>query len=162
MKGIHRWPANSLHKGPVTREMFPFGDVIMWELFKCSGSVVVLCPCLSWDFVAIWNMHDHDVITWKPFPRYWPFVREIRRSPGNSPHKGPVIRNLMAVLCEYATWWRTLREILFKFIQFTLTSNCEHLCPERKIILTESLITPIVACWMFSIQPARFFFTYII
>ena len=26
------------------------------------------------------------------FPRYWPFVRGIHRSPVNSPHKGPVTR----------------------------------------------------------------------
>ena len=26
---IHRWPVNSPHKGPVTRKMFPFYDVIM-------------------------------------------------------------------------------------------------------------------------------------
>ena len=32
-------------------------------------------------------MHD-DVIKWKHFPRYWPFVRGIHRSPVNSPHKG--------------------------------------------------------------------------
>ena len=25
---------------------------------------------------------------WKPFPRYWPFVRGIHRPPVNSPHKG--------------------------------------------------------------------------
>ena len=30
--------------------------------------------------------HD-DVIKWKHFPRYWPFVRGIHRSPVNSPHK---------------------------------------------------------------------------
>ena len=27
--GIHRWPVNSPHKGPVTRKMFPFDDVIL-------------------------------------------------------------------------------------------------------------------------------------
>ena len=27
--GIHRWPVNSPHKGPVMRKMFPFDDVIM-------------------------------------------------------------------------------------------------------------------------------------
>ena len=27
--GIHRWPVNSPDKGPVTRKMFPFDDVIM-------------------------------------------------------------------------------------------------------------------------------------
>ena len=26
--GINRWPLNALHKGPVTRKMFPFHDVI--------------------------------------------------------------------------------------------------------------------------------------
>ena len=26
---IHRWPVISPHKGPVTRKMFPFDDVIM-------------------------------------------------------------------------------------------------------------------------------------
>ena len=30
--------------------------------------------------------HD-DVIGWKHFPRYWPFVRGIHRWPVNSPHK---------------------------------------------------------------------------
>ena len=29
--GIHRWPVNSPHKGPVTRKMFLFDDVIMWQ-----------------------------------------------------------------------------------------------------------------------------------
>ena len=29
VRGIHRLPANSLHKGPVTRSVFPFDDVIM-------------------------------------------------------------------------------------------------------------------------------------
>ena len=29
VRGIHRWPMNSLHKGPVTRKMFPFDDVSM-------------------------------------------------------------------------------------------------------------------------------------
>ena len=33
------------------------------------------------------NWYD-DVITWKHFPIYWPFVRRIHRSPVNSPHKG--------------------------------------------------------------------------
>ena len=33
-----------------------------------------------------WLLHD-DVINWKHFPRYWPFVRGTRRSPVNSPQK---------------------------------------------------------------------------
>ena len=33
VRGIHRRPVNSQHKGPVTRKMFPFDDVIMsWSM----------------------------------------------------------------------------------------------------------------------------------
>ena len=32
VRGIHRWPVNSPHKGPVTRKMFPFDYVIMREI----------------------------------------------------------------------------------------------------------------------------------
>ena len=39
VRGIHRWPVNSPHKGPVTRKMFPFDDVIMSyrRKLKCTG-----------------------------------------------------------------------------------------------------------------------------
>ena len=37
MRGIHRWTVNSPHKGPVTRKMFPFDDVIMDDSV-CKGS----------------------------------------------------------------------------------------------------------------------------
>ena len=31
VRGIHRWPVNSPHKGPVTRKRVSFDDVIMWS-----------------------------------------------------------------------------------------------------------------------------------
>ena len=40
VREIHRWPVNSPHKGPVTRKMFPFDDVIMTH-HTCSW-------CISW------------------------------------------------------------------------------------------------------------------
>ena len=48
------------------------------------------------------NYQDHDdVIKWKHFSRYWPFVRGIHRSPVNSPHKdqwrGALIFSLICV-----------------------------------------------------------------
>ena len=39
VRGIHRGPVNSPHKGPVTRKMFPFHDVIMCAVrlrFQCG------------------------------------------------------------------------------------------------------------------------------
>ena len=41
--GIHRWPVNSPHKGPVTQKMFPFDDVIM--AFKRSFSFPPFASC---------------------------------------------------------------------------------------------------------------------
>ena len=38
VRGIHRGPVNSPHKGPVTRKMFPFDDVIMVPLLSDKGS----------------------------------------------------------------------------------------------------------------------------
>ena len=40
VRGIHRWPVNSLHKWSVTRKMFPFDDVIMWR--KDMGCLLTL------------------------------------------------------------------------------------------------------------------------
>ena len=37
VRGIHRWPLNSPHKGPVTRKMFPFDYVIM-DLWLLDGT----------------------------------------------------------------------------------------------------------------------------
>ena len=34
VRGIHRWPMNSPHKGPVTRKIFPFDDVIMGYMYS--------------------------------------------------------------------------------------------------------------------------------
>ena len=49
--------------------------------------------------------HD-DVIKWKHFPRYWPFVRGIHRSPVNSPHKGLWRGALMfSLICAWIEGW---------------------------------------------------------
>ena len=49
--------------------------------------------------------HD-DVIKWKHFPRYWPFVRGIHRSPVNSPHKGQWRGALMfSLICVCINGW---------------------------------------------------------
>ena len=37
VRRIHRWPANFPHKGPVTRKMFPFDDVIVCYFARGGG-----------------------------------------------------------------------------------------------------------------------------
>ena len=47
-----------------------------------------------------------DVIRWKHFPRYWPFVRGIHQSPVNSPHKCKCRRALMiSLICAKINSW---------------------------------------------------------
>ena len=52
VRGIHRWPVNSPHKGPVTRKMGPFDDVIMIEALsletrKCRSDHFVVTACTA-------------------------------------------------------------------------------------------------------------------
>ena len=54
--------------------------------------------------------HD-DVIKWKHFPRYWPFVRGIQRSPVNSLHKGQWRGALtFSLMCVWINGWVNNRE----------------------------------------------------
>ena len=47
-----------------------------------------------------------DVIKWKHFSRYWPFVRGIHRSPVNSPHKGQWRGALkFSLICAWIYGW---------------------------------------------------------
>ena len=70
-------------------------------------------PVKSCDFYFCDNdewLHD-DVIKRKHFPRYWPFVRGIHRSPVNSPHKGQWRGALMFYLiCVWINGWVNNRE----------------------------------------------------
>ena len=62
----------------------------MRKVFSCHRILV----SMSW--------HDY-VIKWKHFPRYWPFVWGIHRSPVNSPHKGQWRGALMSK--QSWGWW---------------------------------------------------------
>ena len=61
---------------------------------------------LYW-FGCPWNDHKHDdVIKWKHFPRYWPFVWGIHRFLVNSPHKGQWRGALMfSLICVWINGW---------------------------------------------------------
>ena len=56
------------------------------------------------------GLHD-DVIKWKYFPRYWPFVRGIHRSRVNSPHKGQWRGALIfCLICAWTNGWVNTRD----------------------------------------------------
>ena len=71
----------------------------IWNVLCLLGKQVLKALC-----------HD-DVIKWKHFPRYWPFVLGIHRSPLNSPHKDQWSGALMLpVICARIDVWPNNRE----------------------------------------------------
>ena len=68
------------------------------ERYRLECTVVI-----EWLYSA--RIHD-DVIKWKHFPRYWPIVRGIHRSPVNYPHKGQWRGALMSFfICARINGW---------------------------------------------------------
>ena len=56
------------------------------------------------------DIFHNDVIKWKHFRRYWPFVRIIHRSPVNSHHKGQWRGALrFSLICAWITGWENHR-----------------------------------------------------
>ena len=55
--------------------------------------------------------HHDDVIKWKHFPRYWPFVVGIHRSPVNSSNKGQWRGALLfSLICARTNGWVNSRD----------------------------------------------------
>ena len=57
VRGIYRWPVNSLHKGPVTQKMFTFDDVnITWFINVTLGTMY-----FSWSYTCT-NVYDLSML----------------------------------------------------------------------------------------------------
>ena len=54
VRGIHQWPVNFPHKGPVTWKMFSFHDVIM-ILTKLHSAIPIACNTLKFLLMPIFN-----------------------------------------------------------------------------------------------------------
>ena len=62
-----------------------------YKAFVISAAHMPFLGHISCSACVLW--HD-DVMKWIHFPRYWPFMRGIHRSPVNSPHtQRPVTRS---------------------------------------------------------------------
>ena len=80
-----------------TTSSFSTSHLASVDRANTTGGNIAFCPRL-----LSWHIFHDDVIKWKYFPRYWPFVRGIHRSPVNSPHKGQWRGALM--FCLIRAW----------------------------------------------------------
>ena len=92
-----------------------------WIFSKISNGILLTPSSRCWFHIAYgygtstvavcqYAIHD-DAIKWKHFPRYWPYVRGIHRSPVNSPHKGQWRGALMfSLICARINGWVNNRE----------------------------------------------------
>ena len=84
----------------------PLGLCLTWPPNNVISTQMIWRVC----DIPINDCHD-DVIKWKHFPRNWPFVRGMHRSPVNSPHKGQWRGALMfTLICTRINGWVNTRE----------------------------------------------------
>ena len=80
-----------------------FSGVFLIIFCGTNSAEVIRHAKMLWSI--FFNLHD-DVIKWRHFPRYWPFVRGIHRSSVNSPHKGQWRGTLMfSLICAWINDW---------------------------------------------------------
>ena len=108
MRGIHRSSVDSRYQWCGAIVFFVVGlNKLLNKQYSCRRFEALW---RSYNLTVMSVIHD-DVIKWKHFPRYWPLVRGIHRSPVNSPHKGQWRRALMfSLICAWINSWVNNRE----------------------------------------------------
>ena len=131
------------HKQHALKHIYIFGGIFR----NCGGK---------------WSDGNHDdVIKWKHFPPYWPFVR----SPVNSPHKGQWRGALMfSLICVWINGWVNNREagdlrrykahydVTVMFIAFSLKFHW-NLFVSLGSIDNKSPLVRITACHLLGTKP---------
>ena len=81
--------------------------LIFLQCYPAQSEEQKLGWTVVWDGMPLYD----DVIKWEHFPRCWPFVRGIRRSPLNSSHKGQWRGAWMfSLICPWINGWVNNRE----------------------------------------------------
>ena len=96
-------------------ELYPNVIIFQELLWECGVTYVlthsVSFMCLQMPQIESASPEHEEVIKWKHFPRYWPFLWGIHRSPVNSPHNGQWCGALMfSLICARINAWVNNRE----------------------------------------------------
>ena len=91
-------------------------------------NIQLKCPLKK--YTDTFLVHD-DIMKWKQFPGYWPFVWVIHRSPVNSPHKGPVTRSF-DVFFDLRLYKRLSKQSICWWFEMP-SCSLWHYCNELKL-----------------------------
>ena len=97
------------HKYPnmyLARSRFHLDNNAVFAVMLWIHSLIISkIAAVWWRINVAISFHD-NVIKWNHFPRYWPFVRGIHRSPVNSPLIGQWLGSLMfSLICAWINHW---------------------------------------------------------
>ena len=129
------WVKNTVHMGEphtIHKCMTSLSGLSLpHDTFTCFR--FVLCVCCNYNISVWWIRVNHDdVIQWKHFPRYWPFVRGIHRSPVNSPHKGQWrVALIFSLICAWIDAWvnnRAAGDLRHHRAQYDVIVMYSHIC----------------------------------
>ena len=145
VRGIHWWPVNSLHKGPVTQKMFSFDDVIMLLVFR-DWCIIFTC-ILQGGFTATraiitlhWRHNDHKGIS-NHQPHHCLLNHLFRRRSkktsklrvtglcvGNSPGTGEFPTQMASNTENVSIWLRPHKIDITRKTRFRALRWYNHLC----------------------------------
>ena len=133
-----RWPVNSPHKGPVTRKMFLFDDVIMYWCWLWRWSYMRLRN----DSSLVQEMYCHLIGT-KPLSKPLPIYHQQRPIESYS--------NKIFVKIWMFSFWKMLLNSLFSMPRPSLSKE-RHVCLAM-LQLTMASLVRVMACRLFGATP---------
>ena len=112
-------PLDLLHKSHNAPVIYPTIYHFVTEMCTCVYISVTKWCIVGYLFDALWDLWDgsidsihihNDVIKWKHFLCYWPFLQEFT-SPGEFPTQRPVTRSFdFSLICAWINNWVNNRE----------------------------------------------------
>ena len=85
---LRRFPNEFFITEPINTHVYDMPGMLLAHYWTTRSFQATMLQCLLGGPIFSMAHHNYDVIKWKHFPRYWPFVWGIHRSSVNSPHKG--------------------------------------------------------------------------
>ena len=131
VRGIRRWPVNSPHKGPVTRNFFPFDEAIMSILIMWFWSSHKLINSSMWKTKAARDCDIRSPGSNIKFPSHFPnqALGQIVRGIHWRSHDANVRDGLTQIVFEREAEWINPPDSTDRFLDFKSSQTLKSLIP---------------------------------